>query len=107
MNVDGGLDIVFNTRAELQGARQVEEQLQKQIGAAKALGQNYDELQAKLQRVQAAIKSGAKPEGPGLGEFLGKIREGLGETIPGFAKLDGVRSKFAGGTVGAVVGGFG
>ena len=44
MNVDGGLDIVFNTRAELQGARQVEEQLQKQIGAAKALGQNYDEL---------------------------------------------------------------
>jgi hypothetical protein len=51
------LEIKITTPAELAGAQQVEEQLQRDIGKAKALGQNCDELQSKLTQVRTVIKS--------------------------------------------------
>ncbi len=99
-------EILFKTRAELQGARQLSEELQRQIGKLKALGQDASEVEAKLRRVNAAIAGAGKPSGPGMAEMFGKVREHLGEVVPGFAKLDGLMSKFAGGAIGAVAGGF-
>lgn len=104
MNQD--FELIFRTRAELQGARQVEEQLQRDIGKAKALGQEYSELEKKLKQVQLVIGASKPPAGPGLAEFFGKIREGLGDVVPGFAKLDGILSKFGGGALGGIAGGF-
>jgi hypothetical protein len=106
MNSQADFEFLFRTRAELTGARQVEEQLQRDIGKAKALGNDFTELEAKLKRVQGAIAAAGKPAGPSMGDMFGKIREGLGDVIPGFATLDGIISKFAGGAMGAIAGGF-
>src|SRR5437899_11686741 len=51
------LEITFKTRAELQGAQQMLEATEKQIGAAKALGQDYSALEAKAQKLRASIGS--------------------------------------------------
>jgi hypothetical protein len=100
------IELVFKTRAELQGAKSVEDQLERDIGKAKALGKDFSDLEAQLKRVKSAIAAAGKPEGPGLGEMFSKIREGLGDIVPGFARLDGLVSKFAGGSLAAVAGGF-
>lgn len=99
------VEILLKTRAELQGARQLEEQLQRDIGKAKALGKEYADLDAQLKKVQATIAA-SKPAGPGFGDVFGKLREGLGNIVPGFAKVDGMLSGLAGGTLAAVGAGF-
>src|SRR5262249_708270 len=90
----------------LKGARELEDQLLRQRGKLKALGEDYSEVDAKIKKVQESIARAGKPEGPGMGEMFNKIPEGLGEIIPGFAQLDGFLSKFAGGALGAVAGVF-
>src|SRR5438876_5676041 len=65
------LEIVFRTKAELQGAIQTKEALEKQVGAAKALGQPIEELEGKLKRVTAAIGK----QGDAFHETTSKITE--------------------------------
>lgn len=69
------VDIVIRTRAELEGAKQLEKSLQGQIGQAKALGQNFHELTGTLRRVQGAI-SQAVPEFGALTRVLSTLSVG-------------------------------
>jgi hypothetical protein len=97
--------IVFATKAELEGAKQMLAATERQIGSAKAAGEAYDHLQAKAEKARAAIAN-SKVEGAGEGLF-GKVKEGLGEIIPGFDKVTSIASKLASGPLGAVAVGFG
>ena len=55
------VDITFKTAAELAGARAVQQNLERQIGQAKALGKDYSELSKQLAAVNDRIaKSGQK-----------------------------------------------
>ena len=51
-NQSSQFEIRITTPAELSGAKQVEQQLEREIGKAKALGQEYDALQQKLANVR-------------------------------------------------------
>lgn len=93
-------EIIFKTKAELAGARALQESLERQIGAAKAAGKDFSELQKQVDKVNASL-AGAGKEGA-----FEKLREGLGEIIPGFSQLDGILSKLGKGGVAAVAGGF-
>lgn len=50
------------TPVELSGAKALEEQLQRDIGKAKALGEDFSQLQTKLKSVQAAIANADIPD---------------------------------------------
>jgi hypothetical protein len=50
------LEVIFRTKAELQGAMQLQQSLEKQIGTAKALGQTTTELEGRYNRVSKAIE---------------------------------------------------
>jgi hypothetical protein len=69
------VDIVIRTRAELEGAKQLEKSLSQQIGQAKALGQNFGELTGKLRQTQAAISS-AVPEFGNFSRILSTLSVG-------------------------------
>lgn len=73
--------ITFSTEAELAGAEQLLASLEKQIGAAKALGEEYGEEQAKADRVRAAIEgqSAAHGEAAGSADDLSKAVEAAGK----------------------------
>ena len=58
---ENSLDFTIRTRAELAGAEATATALEMQIGKAKALGQDYSELSAQLNRVQGAITN-VQPE---------------------------------------------
>jgi hypothetical protein len=84
------LTLVFKTRAELEGGRQALEQTEKQIGKAKALGQEYAQLEASAQRMrgaiaaaEAALKSGTEAQSAAaaqaqeLAAAIDQVRAGL------------------------------
>lgn len=50
-----GLDIIIRTKAELDGVQALEASLERQIGKAKALGQDYSALEEKLKRVKTVL----------------------------------------------------
>lgn len=100
------VDILFRTRLERQGAEQFAAELERQIGKAKAMGKDVAELETQLNKVRKAIEHSPKPSGPGFKEVFDQIRDGMGDVIPGFAKLDSVISKFGGGALAAIGGGF-
>lgn len=95
------VDVLFRTRAELQGARQFADELERQIGKAKALGKDYSELEGQLTKVRAAIKSSSGPTLlDKLGEFAGsgtaKIAAALGTTASAVETLREAFSEFGG-----------
>jgi chromosome segregation ATPase len=49
-------EIRITTPLEMEGAKQLEEQLQRDIGKAKALGKEFGDLQSQLTRVQSSIQ---------------------------------------------------
>jgi hypothetical protein len=51
--------IKISTPVELEGAKALADQLEKDIGRAKALGEATEELEAKLKRVQGAVENAA------------------------------------------------
>ena len=74
------LDIVIRSKVEMAGAKALEEQLQRDIGKAKALGQAHEDLAAKLKSVQASMaeaRAEAKKHGEDLDE-AGKKAERFG-----------------------------
>jgi hypothetical protein len=101
------LEILIKTRAELSGAQAAAAELERQIGKAKALGEEYGHLVPKLQHAHAEI---AKSQAAGVGatpaDMFGAIREGLREVVPGFAAVDGMASKLGAGTLGGIAAGF-
>ena len=60
---DKDLEILIRTKAELAGAREAEAQLERDIGKARALGQEYGELETRLKRVRAALSAHEEPDG--------------------------------------------
>lgn len=63
---DKDLEILIRTKAELAGAREAEAQLERDIGKARALGQEYGELETRLKRVRAAMAAHEQPDGGAL-----------------------------------------
>lgn len=66
--------ITILTQAELAGAKAVEEQLQRDIGKAKVLGEEYGKLEEKLKRVRTNIAQGTvrvREEAPQAGRLDG------------------------------------
>jgi hypothetical protein len=52
---DGTVEIIYRTKAELQGAQQMQQSLEKTIGQKKALGQEYTKEEAQLNTVKASL----------------------------------------------------
>jgi hypothetical protein len=82
------------TTAELGGAKAAEAQLLRQIGQAKALGQEYGHLETQLKRVQATITASSSGS-------IGANLKGLASEIPGIERISSVFGRMAG-PVGAV-----
>lgn len=101
--MESELGVKFTTRSELQGAEQALTSLQKQIGAAKALGESYAELEAKAKKVEASIAQSKGSEKSGL---LGGLKDGLRDIIPGFEKVEEVVGKLVSGPLGLLAAGF-
>lgn len=86
--------VKITTPVELEGAKALAEQLERQIGRAKALGQAYDELEGKLKTVNSAIEGAGKgaKEG-GLDEAIGghhgihAIGHALNDALPGLMQF--------------------
>jgi hypothetical protein len=57
---DGEVKIIFRTEAELQGAQQLEQSLERQIGAAKAAGKPFADLEEQHKRVSGSIAQNAQ-----------------------------------------------
>lgn len=64
------LDILIKTEAELAGAKAVEQQLERDIGKAKALGLRYDEIEQKLVRVRALMSTATKVDGNAINDQI-------------------------------------
>jgi hypothetical protein len=96
------LEVKFTTKYEEEGARQALAGLQRQRGAAMALGESTAELDQKIARLNASLSQG-KGAKDGL---FGGLKSGLAEIIPGFEQLEGVVGKLAGGALGALAAGF-
>lgn len=64
------LQIKISTPAELAGARAVEQQLERDIGKAKALGEQYDHLEKKLKSVRDVMQTFKPDSGPGAFDAL-------------------------------------
>jgi hypothetical protein len=97
--MESELVVKFSTRYEQEGARQALADLQRQRGAAAALGQSTTELDQKIARLNATL---SQAKGGGKEGLLGGLKSGLAEIIPGFEKLEGVIGKLAGGALGAL-----
>jgi hypothetical protein len=69
------LDILIKTEAELAGAKAVEQQLERDIGKAKALGLRYDELEQKLVRVRALMSTATKVDGNAIDDQINKAEK--------------------------------
>jgi len=54
------LELLFSTRAELEGARQWEAQLERSIGKAKAMGKDTAELEAQLGKLKTSTAASEK-----------------------------------------------
>ncbi len=65
---DKDLEILIRTKAELAGAKAAEAQLERDIGKAKALGQEYGELEERLKRVRVAMAEPGQPDGGALND---------------------------------------
>jgi hypothetical protein len=70
-------DITIKTPTELAGAVQAAEALERDIGKAKALGQEFSELQQRLERVKQSIASADPAPVAGLGKEAEKSGEGF------------------------------
>jgi hypothetical protein len=66
---DASLDIVIRTRAELEGAESAEAQLDRDIGKARELGQEYAAQEAQAGRARDARESGQEPKPGPQGEM--------------------------------------
>jgi hypothetical protein len=64
------LDVLIKTEAELAGAKAVEQQLERDIGKAKALGLRYDEIEQKLVRVRALMATATKVDGNAINDQI-------------------------------------
>ena len=90
------LEIIFKTKAELAGAIAAREALERQVGAAKALGQATTELEAKIARMNQTLAQHAAAGGEGgLGHFLAQISEQALKAIPGLEGVAGAVGKLA------------
>jgi hypothetical protein len=69
------LDILIKTEAELQGAKAVEQQLERDIGKAKALGLRYDEIEQKLVRVRALMSTATKVDANAIDDQINKAEK--------------------------------
>src|SRR5713226_4993889 len=94
------LEIIFKTKAELAGAIAAKEALERQVGAAKALGQATTELEAKIARMNQTLAQHAAAGGEGgLGHFLAQISEQALKAIPGLEGFAGAVGKLARGSL--------
>src|SRR5216684_3179916 len=90
------LEIIFKTKAELAGAIAAREALERQVGAAKALGQATTELEAKIARINQTLAQHAAAGGEGgFGHFLAQISEQALKAIPGLEGFAGAVGKLA------------
>src|SRR6266481_2517419 len=90
------LEIIFKTKAELAGAIAAREALERQLGAAKALGQATTELEAKIVRMDQTLAQHAAAGGEGgLGHFLAEVTEQALKAIPGLEGFAGAVGKLA------------
>src|SRR2546428_13409388 len=90
------LEIIFKTKAELAGAIAAKEALERQVGAAKALGRATPELEAKCARMNQTLPQHAAAGGEGgLGHFLAQISEQALKAIPGLEGFAGAVGKLA------------
>src|SRR5205085_9575730 len=72
---DNEVEIIFKTKAELEGAQRLKTELEQQVGAAKALGKEHGELSEKLEKVNGALRhSGAELRG--FGHLLHGVTRG-------------------------------
>src|SRR5258708_37794845 len=62
---DKDLEILIKTEAELSGAKAAEEQLERDINQARALGAAYEELESRLKRVREAMAGLPQTAQPG------------------------------------------
>jgi hypothetical protein len=92
------MQIIFATKAELEGAKQTEAQLQRQIGQAKVLGKDYKDLEGQLKNVQGVLANAKTPHG---GMFAG-VAERIREMVPGLESITGAAAKLASGPLGAI-----
>jgi hypothetical protein len=97
--------VVFRTKAELDGAKSAIASMERAKGASMALGQDTSKVSADLAAAQARMAS-AKFELP-KAQPLKELREALGETVPGFAKLDAIVGKLGTGSLGMAAAGAG
>jgi chromosome segregation ATPase len=90
-------EIKITTPVELEGAKQLADQLERNIGKAKALGQATDELEGKLKTVQSAIANAGEAAKEGAEKGFGEMIEGhhgihaighaLNQALPGLAQF--------------------
>jgi hypothetical protein len=101
------LEILIKTRTELAGAEQAAAALEKQIGAAKAMGKPFSDMEAQLARATVEINAFKRAnEGTAVGEWMKVANEGLRDIVPGFGKLQDTVGKLTTGSLGAVSAGF-
>jgi hypothetical protein len=90
------LEIIFKTKAELAGAIAAREALERQVGAAKALGQATTELEAKIARMNQTLAQHAAAGGEGgLGHFLAELGAQALKAIPGLEGFASAVGKLA------------
>ena len=86
----------ITTPVELSGAKQLAEQLEKEIGKTKALGKDFSDLQNQLESTQTAIAGADKSalEGEQSFKLFGKGADeahaaihGLAEAVPGLGRI--------------------
>lgn len=89
-------EIRITTQAELSGAVALEQQLERQIGRAKALGQEFGQLQAQLTRVKGVIATYSEAHDDAAKHVdkhvlshkqLHQIIHALNNTVPGLGML--------------------
>lgn len=100
------LEVVIKSKAELQGFQQATDALERQIGAAKAAGKSYADMEAQLDRNKKVLAD-YKQAHNGVGDAFKSLNGELVNVIPGLGALQGLMGKLAGGTLGMVSVGLG
>lgn len=95
------LEILIKTRTELAGAEQAAQSLEKMIGAAKASGKPYADMESQLARIRGPIDA-FKNSQAGAADATAGLTAKLREVVPGFAKLQDLFSGIATGATGYI-----